>query len=140
MAIPKLGNLKYKVKRSSAGLGLFAEERVKKGAYIIEYVGKLIVGKKEVTDYPPNKYLFETSSVRMIDGSDRSNTARYLNHSCKPNCEAEIISGRVFIKTIKKIEAGDEFLYDYGKEYVDEYIKPYGCRCAPCKTKSEATK
>ncbi len=133
MPIPKLGNVKYKVKRSSAGLGLFAVGAIKKGAWIIEYTGKIIRGKKEVDEYPAsNRYLFETSTVRMIDGIERSNTARYINHSCKPNCEAEIFAGRVFIKAIKKIEAGEELSYDYGKEYTDEHIKPYGCRCAPC--------
>ena len=135
MAIPKIGEVKYKVKRSSAGLGLFAEEPIKKGTWIIEYVGKILKGKEEVDNYPANKYLFETSKTRMIDGSERSNTARYINHSCKPNCEAEIFSGRVFIKSIKPIIVGEEFTYDYGKEYVDEHIKPYGCRCAPCKAK-----
>lgn len=135
MAIPKLGNVKYKVKRSSAGLGLFAEEPIKKGTWIIEYVGELILGKKEVTDYPANKYLFEINGAHMIDGSDRSNTARYINHSHKPNCEVEIVAKRVFVKTIKNIAVGEEFTYDYGKEYVDEYIKPYGCRCAPCQSK-----
>jgi len=48
------------------------------------------------------------------------------------------MSGRVFIKAIKNIAAGEEFTYDYGKEYVDEYIKPYGCRCTPCATKTTA--
>ncbi|OIO30282.1 hypothetical protein AUJ77_03505 [Candidatus Nomurabacteria bacterium CG1_02_43_90] len=135
MPIPKLGNVKYKVKRSSAGLGLFADEPIKKNTWIIEYVGKILNGKKEVDNYPANKYLFETSNTRMIDGSARSNTARYINHSCKPNCEAEIFSGRVFIKSIKPIIAGEEFTYDYGKEYIDEHIKPYGCRCTHCKAK-----
>ncbi len=138
MPIPKLGNIKYKVKRSSSGLGLFTVEPVKKGTWIIEYVGKIISGKKEVAEYPVNNlYLFETSTVRMIDGRERSNTARYINHSCKPNCEAEIFAGRVFIKAIKKIEAGEEFSYDYGKEYIDEHIKPNGCFCAPCKAISK---
>lgn len=132
MPIPKLGNISYKIKRSSAGLGLFAAEPIKRGTWIIEYVGKILNGK-EVTDHPGNKYLFETSKTRMIDGSARSNTARYINHSCKPNCEPEIIAGRVFIKAIKRIEAGEELTYDYGKEYTDEYIKPYGCRCWSCK-------
>lgn len=130
--IPKIGNVKYKVKKSSAGLGLFAVEPIKRGTWIIEYVGKVLRGK-EVTEHPANKYLFETSRVRMIDGSARSNTARYINHSCKPNCEAEIIGGRVFIKAIRRIEAGVELTYDYGEEYTGEYIKPYGCRCVPCK-------
>ncbi|MFZ2832249.1 MAG: SET domain-containing protein-lysine N-methyltransferase [Minisyncoccia bacterium] len=137
MAIPKLGEVKYKVKKSSAGLGLFADEDIKKGTWVIEYVGSIVSGKKEVENYKENKYLFETSKTRMIDGSARSNTARYINHSCKPNCEVEIIGGRVFVRTLKKIAKGEEFNYDYGEEYTDEYIKPYGCRCVPCKTKIE---
>lgn len=135
MPIPKLAEVKYKVKRSSAGLGLFAEEPIKRGTWIIEYVGKVVTGKKEVENYPENKYLFETSKTRLIDGSTRANTARYINHSCKPNCEVEIVSGRVFVKSIKRIERGEELNYDYGEEYVNEYIKPYGCRCASCKSK-----
>ena len=135
MAIPKLGEVKYKVKKSSAGLGLFADEDIKKGTWIIEYVGSIVTGKKEVENYKENKYLFETSKTRMIDGSARSNTARYINHSCKPNCEVEIIGGRVFVRTVKPIKKGEEFNYDYGSEYTDEYIKPYGFRCVPCKTK-----
>ena len=135
MPIPKIGNIKYKVKKSNAGLGIFAEEPIKRGTWIIEYVGKVINGRKEVEAYPDNKYLFETSAVRMIDGSARSNTARYINHSCKPNREVDIIGGRVFVKAIKRIEAGDELNYDYGKEYFDEYIKDMPCRCAYCKSK-----
>ena len=135
MAIPKIGEVKYKVKKSVAGLGLFAEEPVKKGTWIIEYVGNIISGKKEVEDYPENKYLFETSATRMIDGSARSNIARYINHSCKPNCEVDIINGRVFVKTIKNIAKGGEFNYDYGTEYFDEYIKDMPCRCESCKKK-----
>lgn len=132
MPIPKLGNVSYKIKRSATGLGLFADEPVKRGTWVIEYVGKVVRGKE--VDARAGKYLFETSRYRMIDGRARSNTARYINHSCKPNCEAEIFGGRVFIKAIKRIEAGDEFTYDYGKEHVNEYIKPHGCRCVPCRT------
>lgn len=133
--MPKIRDVKYKVKRGVAGLGLFAEEPIKRGTWIIEYVGKVIHGKKEVENYPSNLYLFETSKVRMIDGSARSNTARYINHSCKPNCEVEIFAGRVFVKAIRRIDLGEELNYDYGKEYTDEHIKPHGCRCVPCKVK-----
>ncbi len=132
MPIPKIGEVKYNVKKSSAGLGLFADEPIKKGTWIIEYVGKLVQGRKEVAEYSANRYLFETSAVRMIDGSARSNTARYVNHSCKPNCEMEIISGRIFLKSIKRIEAGEELTYNYGKEYFDEYIKNMPCCCTKC--------
>jgi SET domain-containing protein len=125
------------VKRSSAGLGLFAGEPIKKGMFIIEYVGRVISKEEEETSR--SKYLFEVSRNKTIDGSDRSNIARYINHACKPNAEAEIKSGRVMISAIKNIAAGEEITYDYGKEYVDEHIKPRGCKCASCASKrSEA--
>lgn len=119
------------VKRSSAGLGLFAGEPIKKGTFIIEYVGRVI--SKEEEESSRSKYLFEVSSKKTIDGSARSNTARYINHACKPNAEAEIKAGRVLISSIKNIEAGEEITYDYGKEYVDEHIKPLGCKCSSCR-------
>ena len=137
MPIPKITEVTYKVKKSSAGLGLFAIVPIKKGTWIIEYVGKILNGKKLIEEYPENRYLFETSAVRMIDGSSRSNTARYINHSCKPNCEVEIIGGRVFVHAIKRIDIGEEITYDYGEEYFDEYIKDMPCRCENCKMKKQ---
>lgn len=136
MPIPQLGTKSYKVKRSGTGLGLFATERIKRGTWIIEYVGKVLRGR-EVTACPSNRYLFETCRTRMIDGSTRKNTARYINHACKPNSQAEIFGGRVFIKAIHPIETGDEITYDYGKEYFDEFLKKPGCLCASCKLKKK---
>lgn len=125
------------VKRSSAGLGLFAGERISKGTQIIEYVGRVISKEEELTS--KSKYLFEVSSRKTIDGADRKNTARYINHSCKPNAEPEIKGGRVFIYAKKTILPGEEITYDYGKEYVDEHIKPKGCKCAHCNSKTKAS-
>ncbi len=121
---------KLKVKRSSAGLGLFADEDIKKKEFVIEYVGKILT--REEADIKGGKYLFEISTRRTIDGSGRDNIARYINHSCKPNCEVEIEKGRIFVSSIKNIKKREELNYNYGKEYVDEYIKPYGCRCRFC--------
>ncbi len=121
---------KLKVKRSSAGLGLFADEDIKKKEFVIEYVGKMLT--REEADIKGGKYLFEISTRRTIDGSGRDNIARYINHSCKPNCEVEIEKGRIFVSSIKNIKKREELNYNYGKEYVDEYIKPYGCRCRFC--------
>jgi len=115
------------VKRSSAGLGLFATRPYKKGERVIEYVGRLISKEEEYTS--KSKYLFEVSKTKTIDGKPSINTAGYINHSCKPNCEVKISKGRVFIDTIRVIKEGEEFTYDYGKEYFDEHIKPFGCRC-----------
>jgi len=119
------------VGRSSAGLGLFATRAYTKGERIIEYFGRTLTTAEEYTS--KSKYLFEIHSRKTIDGATRENVARYINHSCKPNCEPEIVRGRIWIDAIKSIKPGEEFTYDYGEEYVDEHIKPYGCRCVPCK-------
>ncbi|MGL1245549.1 SET domain-containing protein, partial [Vibrio parahaemolyticus] len=66
-----------------------------------------------------SKYLFEVNKNKTIDGSDRANIARYVNHACKPNCEAEITKGRVFYFSKRAIKAGEELSVDYGKEYFD---------------------
>jgi SET domain-containing protein len=117
-----------RVGRASAGLGLFATRPYKKGERIIEYFGRTLSAAEEYTSR--SKYLFEVSARRTIDGATRENIARYINHSCAPNCEPEIVRGRVFIDAIKNINAGEEFTYDYGEEYFNEHIRPYGCRCA----------
>ena len=122
-----------KVKRSSAGLGLFATQDLKKGERIIEYFGREISKAEEYSS--KSKYLFEVNSKKTIDGTTRENFARYINFSHKPNCEPNIVKGRVWIDAIKNIKVGEELSYDYGEEYVDEHIKPYGCRCAPCNAK-----
>lgn len=127
------GLVKVVVKRSSAGLGLFAGEDIKKGTCIIEYVGRQIKGQEEYTSN--SKYLFEVNARMTIDGRDRSNTARYINHSCRPNCETETYKRRVYIFAYKNIKEGEELTYDYGKEYWTEHIKPIGCRCEKCQEK-----
>lgn len=120
------------VKRSSAGLGLFAGEDIPKGICIIEYFGRTISKEEEYTSR--SKYLFEIHARKTIDGTQRDNTARYINHSCRPNADPEIRNARVFIMSIKNIKAGEEITYNYGKEYWDEHIKPFGCKCEKCRT------
>lgn len=121
------------VKRGVNGLGLFTKVPMKKGECIIEYIGEVITEAQ--ANERGGKYLFQTSKNRHIDGTTRKNIARYINHSCRPNCEVDIIRGRVFIYTKRKIEPGEELFYDYGKEYFDDHIKPKGCRCEKCSEK-----
>lgn len=125
------GNFSLLVKRSSAGLGLFAGEPLKKAACIIEYKGRTISKAEEYTSR--SKYLFEVSKTRTIDGRPKWNKAGYINHSCRPNAEPEIRKGHIFIMAKRAIKEGEEITYDYGKEYWNEHIKPHGCRCAKCK-------
>jgi SET domain-containing protein len=119
-----------KVKRGLAGLGLFAGEDIKKGELIIEYIGNILT-KEQVDAIKTNQYLFEVNRNKTIDGSVRWNIARYCNHACEEasNAESEIKKGRVLVKAIKNIKEGDEIVYDYGEEFVNEYIAPHGCRC-----------
>jgi uncharacterized protein len=126
-----VGNYGLRVRRGVSGKGLFAKEAIPKGVCIIEYIGTPI--KKEDQETATGRYLFETGRDKMINGNIKENTARYINHSCRPNCEADGPSGHVYILTLRKIKAGEELTYDYGEEYFDDYIKPIGCRCVKCK-------
>lgn len=122
-----------KARRSSAGLGLFAQEPIRKGTMVIEYTGELITNDE--ADRRGGKYLFNVGSKWTVDGKGRENTARYINHSCRPNCEARTKGTRIFIYAIRNIRPGEELCYDYGKEYFDEFIKPHGCKCGHCRAK-----
>jgi len=131
-------NRRYVVKRTNTGLGLFAVQPIAKGTRIIEYTGPLI--PNEEVDQRRGRYFFGVNSKWTIDGSPRSNVARYINHSCKPNAEALISSRRVWIWSRKNIKPGEEIAYDYGKEYFEDIIKPMGCRCEKCGSKSNKSR
>jgi uncharacterized protein len=127
-------NAQYKLKvgRSKTGLGLYALEPIPKGKKIIEYVGKVMTDEPD--DDKTSKYIFNLSKKVDIDGAPRFNTARYINHSCRPNAESDVVKGHVWIVAKRNIMLGEELTYDYGKEYWKEYIQPYGCRCEKCTT------
>jgi uncharacterized protein len=111
-------------------LGLFVTKDVYPGMYI-EYTGTYIPNK-EANKLKGARYLFEVNRRWTIEGSSRDNLARYINHSCDPNCESVQSGKRIFIKAMKRIPAGSELTYDYGEEYTNEFIKPHGCRCRKC--------
>lgn len=124
------GAFELAVKRSPTGLGLYALEPIPKGARIIEYTGRVLTPEEESSSR--SKYLFEISDKKTIDGSDRTNKARYINHSCRPNCEPVIKGGRVYIFSKRAIRVGEELVYNYGTNYFEDIIKPMGCRCIKC--------
>jgi len=118
------------VKRSSAGLGLFATATFKKGDRVIEYIGNRLPAHEG--DKLRSQYVFRVNSKWDIDGTPRWNTARYANHSCHPTCEAHNVRSRIFIVARRAIKPGEEITYDYGKEFFDSHILPKGCRCVRC--------
>jgi uncharacterized protein len=123
----------FRVGRAATGLGLFATARIEKGAFIVEYSGRRITtAEADRREARGAKYMYELNSRWTIDGSSRSNIARYANHSCRPNAESDIVKGKVILRAIKAIEPGQEITYDYGPEYFDLIIKPMGCKCARC--------
>ncbi|HVY36054.1 MAG TPA: SET domain-containing protein [Candidatus Paceibacterota bacterium] len=124
-----------KVRRGAHGLGLFALQPIPKGTFIIEYKGTLLTEAQ--ANERGGQYLFEINGRWTIDGSSRTNLARYINHSCRPNCETTTNERkkRVTIYAKRAIREGEELSYDYGKEFWNDYIKPKGCRCEKCNVK-----
>lgn len=120
------------VRRSSAGLGLYTTTSRKKDEFIIEYTGERIT--EEESNRRGGKYLFAVEDDLILDGKGREHLARYINHSCKPNCYAEIDEKKqeVHIRAKRALTEGEELTYHYGKAYFNDYIKPHGCRCVSC--------
>jgi uncharacterized protein len=138
----------FRVGRSRTGLGLFATKPIEKRTIIVEYKGRRITNAEaDRLEAQNSRYMYELNSRWTVDGSSRSNVARYANHSCRPNAESDVLlgpralgrkGGMVIIRAIRNIEPGDEITYDYGKDYFDGFIKPIGCKCVKCTEKRRA--
>ena len=74
-------------------------------------------------------YIFELNKNFDLDGTSLQNKARYINHSCRPNCEVQITRGQIWIKSIKKIKKDEELTYDYGYEFDKEDYRDHKCCC-----------
>src|SRR5688572_14457683 len=122
---------RYAIRRTACGLGFFTLVRIPTDKRIIEYIGPILTG--EETRKKSGRYLMALDDEYFIDGSPRSNLARYINHSCAPNAKAFRTGVRVWIRSIRDIEPGEEITYDYGKKYFDDFIKPIGCKCEKCR-------
>jgi len=118
---------------------VFATRRIRPGERIIEYAGERISNAEADRRYDEERmkrhhtYLFTLTQRTVVDGNRFGNDARYINHSCDPNCEAVIEDGRIFIYARKNIQPGTELAYDYmfepDGESLEELRKTYPCRC-----------
>ncbi len=124
----------FRIGRSNTGFGLFATRAIKKKTRITEYRGPILdFESAQRAENRGNRYLFEVSKHRTIDGTPRSNVARYANHSCNPNSEPVIWRGRVFITSLRNIKPGEEIVYSYGVDYLRNVIGRSNCQCSRCR-------
>lgn len=131
---------RIEVRRSGVhGQGVFALVDIPKGERIIEYVGEIISWNEAQRRHPhdpddPNHtFYFHIDEDRVIDALYGGNDSRWINHSCDPNCIADEDEGRIFIKSLRRIKAGEELNYDYGlvidEPLTPELIADYPCWC-----------
>ncbi|MDM0105999.1 SET domain-containing protein-lysine N-methyltransferase [Variovorax sp. J22R24] len=127
---PVSGGRRIQTRRSGVhGNGVFAVQDIAEGETLIEYKGEVITWKEALRRHPhdptqPNHtFYFHIDDGRVIDGGVNGNAARWINHSCEPSCEADEQDGRVFIKALRNIAAGEELSYDYGLIIDEPYTK-----------------
>jgi SET domain-containing protein len=129
----------FDVRRSPIhGTGAFANRAIRKGERIIEYKGERIPQRVADRRYPDpeegkphHTFLFEVDDRIVVDAAHGGNAARFINHSCNPNCEAVIEDGRIFIEAIRPIRPGQELAYDY-QFVLEERHTPALKRLYPC--------
>lgn len=132
---------RIEVRRSRVqGRGVFACRAIKAGQRVVEYKGERITPKEAERRYDDeamarhHTFMFVLDRRTIIDAVQKGNEARYINHSCDPNCVAAIMDKRIWIYAIRDIAPGDELFYDYWyvtdpKYTVRELQQLYPCRC-----------
>lgn len=136
---PEAGR-RVQVRRSTVhGRGVFATRALAEGEQIIEYKGEVIDWEEAMRRHPhdptdPNHtFYFHLDNGEVIDGAVRGNSARWINHACAPNCEAQEDDGRIFIHALRDIAAGEELFFDYrlilDGRHTAKVKKEYACRC-----------
>jgi SET domain-containing protein len=149
--VPNSGPRFIRRRSSIHGYGIFARMPIPKGARLIEYKGALIdaiqaEGRYPEVGTPPHTFLFDADNDLYIDAGVNGNSARWINHSCDPNCETTQDGRRIFIETIRSIRPGEEISYDYmitlDEPHNARAKKKWVCRCgAPgCRGTMLATK
>ncbi len=131
----------FRLRRSRIqGTGAFAIVDIPKGTRIIEYTGEHITSAEADRRYPDDDrserhhtFLFTLNQRTVIDAAYGGNEARFINHSCEPNCDAIIERGHIWIDALRDIPKGTELAYDYQFEHLSDYtaadLHMYPCRC-----------
>jgi SET domain-containing protein len=123
------------------GLGVFATSTIQAGTRLIEYAGERLTPREADERYPDESsphhtFLFAIDDDIVIDAAVNGNDARFINHSCEPNCDAVIDDDRIWIESLRDIDTGEELAYDYA--YVlEERHTPAAKRRFPCNCGSE---
>ena len=137
---PAASSRRIQTRRSGVhGKGVYADVDLAEGETLIEYVGEIISWDEALRRHPhdpsdPNHtFYFHIDEGHVIDAKVGGNSSRWINHSCNPNCEAEVDDGRVFIRAQRNIAAGEELFYDYGlvidEPYTPKLKAEYPCWC-----------
>lgn len=120
------------------GVGAFATRKIRNGTRLIEYTGELITSDEADRRYPDDEsqarhhtFLFAIDDDVVVDAAVGGNEARFINHSCAPNCDAVIDDARIWIETIRDIKPGEELAYDYAF-VLEERHTPAAKRRYPC--------
>ncbi len=110
------------------GMGAMARRFIPGGTRVIEYVGRKIdKAESRRLCEAENEFIFTLDQEHDLDGSVAWNPARFINHSCAPNCEAELLDGRIWIIALRDVAPGEEVTFNYGYDLVD--YKEHPCRC-----------
>jgi SET domain-containing protein len=118
------------------GLGVFATEFIPACTRLIEYAGRRLTPAQADAAYPDgdgrhHTFLFAIDEEIVIDAAVDGNAARFINHSCDPNCDAIIEDDRIWIETISDVEPGEELAYDYAYELTERH-SPAAKKRFPC--------
>jgi SET domain-containing protein len=138
--VPAASGRRIQVRRSGVhGKGVFALQAIAAGTPIIEYTGEMISWPEALRRHPhdplqpDHTFYFHLDEQHVIDAKFGGNAARWINHACEPNCEADEQGRRVFIKALRDIAPGEELFYDYGliidERYTPKLKKQFACHC-----------
>ena len=107
--------------------GVFALRDIQKGERVIEYTGRRRTPAEAARS--KSDYLFQLNAKTFIDGK---NTARYINHSCEPNCVVETVQGHIWIDALRTIKKGEELFFSYNYDLEESKNYPCACRARRC--------